>query len=122
MAEHYCKRGIAYATLQYRVGLFGFGSDGSDDFRGNYALTDIRQALMFLHENAKRIGFDSNRITLAGHSAGASILSALSVSPKSRSWILKQFLIRRYFRSIFSGHTIQWKLIIADIHGKFGRK
>lgn len=47
-------------------------------------MEDIRQALLFLQENAHQIGFDPSRITLAGHSAGASILSALSVSPKSR--------------------------------------
>jgi carboxylesterase type B len=122
MAENYCRRGIAYATLQYRVGLFGFGSDGSNDFRGNFALEDIRQALMFLHENAKIIGFDPSKITLAGHSAGASILSALSVSPKSRGKISRLFLYKKHFRSVFSGDTIQWKFAIVDFYGKFGGK
>ncbi|KAI6190630.1 Carboxylic ester hydrolase [Aphelenchoides bicaudatus] len=84
MAEHYVLNGIAYATTHYRMGLTGLGSNGDSEFGGNYALWDVRQALLWLHKNSKQLGFDPEHVTLWGYSAGASIVGHLSLSHQTR--------------------------------------
>ena len=50
---------------------------------GNYGLWDQTLALRFLHEVLPSFGGDPNQITLMGHSAGSSSVSALMYSPHS---------------------------------------
>lgn len=48
---------------------------------GNYALTDIFQALIWLSENIAYFRGDPNKVTLFGHGTGAAIVNLLMLSP-----------------------------------------
>jgi carboxylesterase type B len=86
MAEYYVLNGIVYATVHYRMGItgkfpntlvisefIGLASSGDSDFGGNYALWDVREALLWLRKNSEQLGVDRERITFWGYSAGASV-------------------------------------------------
>uniref|UniRef100_A0A7E4V939 Carboxylic ester hydrolase n=1 Tax=Panagrellus redivivus TaxID=6233 RepID=A0A7E4V939_PANRE len=82
--KNYVNRGIIVVTIQYRLGPFGWFSLGDHIAPGNLGLWDQRQALLFLHDVLKDFGGDKNKITVLGHSAGATSTSLLAVSPHSR--------------------------------------
>ncbi|KAF7632864.1 COesterase domain-containing protein [Meloidogyne graminicola] len=83
MANKYSKNNIVFVTFQYRIGQLGFAATGDDDFAGNYGLWDQLRALQFVKDNIEKFGGDPKRITIFGFSAGASSVSALSLSPLS---------------------------------------
>ncbi|GMK54925.1 hypothetical protein CspeluHIS016_0115110 [Cutaneotrichosporon spelunceum] len=57
-------RPFVYVTLNYRLGVFGFG-------HGNVGLWDQRLALKWVKRNIKAFGGDPNKVTVFGDSAGA---------------------------------------------------
>ena len=60
-------------TVNYRLGVFGFlHLDG--EFPGNQALWDQHEALKWIKANAERFGGDPSKITIVGHSAGATLV------------------------------------------------
>jgi len=83
-------KGIVTITINYRLGVFGFLShpeltaESSNSASGNYGLLDQAQALKWVKENVAAFGGDSDKITIAGESAGSISVSALMVSPLSR--------------------------------------
>lgn len=62
---------IVLVTINYRLGAFGFLQYTAGDIHGNMGLRDQRFALEWVNRNIGRFGGDKDRITLAGHSAGA---------------------------------------------------
>ena len=73
------KGDVIVASLNYRLDAFGFFDNsempGDEHLKGNYALYDLVKAIDWLIENANSIGFDKNRITIFGQSAGGSLTS-----------------------------------------------
>ncbi|OWA51670.1 putative Bile salt-activated lipase [Hypsibius exemplaris] len=67
---------------QYRTGAFGFLSTGDTASRGNYALSDMKNVLRFVHRNIASFNGDPARITLAGQSDSAALVSALLLDRK----------------------------------------
>lgn len=82
------KRGLVVITINYRVGVFGFlahpelSAEGSGS--GNYGLLDQVAALRWVKRNARRIGGDPARVTIAGESAGAASVNDLQVMPSAK--------------------------------------
>ncbi len=66
-------QGYAVASLNYR-----FVPDATVEQQGS----DIASALAYLTRNAAELGFDSERIVLAGHSAGAHLVSLVGTDPR----------------------------------------
>jgi arylformamidase len=62
--------GIHFAAVQF---------DGVDQTRGDLMalVHQVRRAVAFIHANAPRLGADSRRITIGGHSSGAHLTSAV---------------------------------------------
>jgi carboxylesterase type B len=58
-------------TVNYRLGVFG-NFYLEDEFPGNQALLDQNEALRWIRNNADAMGGDPSRITIFGHSSGAS--------------------------------------------------
>jgi para-nitrobenzyl esterase len=82
------RRGIVVVSINYRVGPFGFlaqreltRESGSS---GNYGLEDMVAALRWVHANARALGADPQRITIAGQSAGAIAVDDLLAAPQAR--------------------------------------
>lgn len=72
---------VVVATINYRVGLFGFMELGSIDKNytgsGNNGLRDQLAAIKWIKRNAASFGGDPDNITIFGESAGAASISAL---------------------------------------------
>jgi arylformamidase len=65
----YTDMGYAFASLNYRLVPAATVEQQA---------ADIASALAYLRSNADRLGFDANRITLMGHSAGAHLAALVS--------------------------------------------
>ncbi|HEX4848555.1 MAG TPA: alpha/beta hydrolase [Novosphingobium sp.] len=65
-APHYTGLGYAYASINYRL-----VPDATVEQQG----ADVAAAVRYLIDNAARLGFDSTRIVLMGHSAGAHLVA-----------------------------------------------
>ena len=75
------------ASINYRVGPFGFlafEEDVGERATGNWALTDIQAALVFLRREVGAFGGDPRRLTIFGQSSGASLCNLHAVLPSSR--------------------------------------
>ena len=81
------RKGVIVVSFNYRVGTFGFlahpqlSAESPQRASGNYGLLDAVAALRWVRENIRQFGGDPNRVTLWGVSAGASVITALMVSP-----------------------------------------
>ncbi|EGB12776.1 hypothetical protein AURANDRAFT_13973, partial [Aureococcus anophagefferens] len=74
------------ASINYRVGPFGFlafEEDVGERATGNWALTDIQAALVFLRREVGAFGGDPTRLTIFGQSSGASLCNLHAVLPSS---------------------------------------
>ncbi|XP_045181194.2 juvenile hormone esterase-like [Mercenaria mercenaria] len=77
---------IIVVTINYRVGVFGFLSTGDDNAHGNYGLWDQHLAFKWVHDNIEDFGGDTQRITIAGESAGAMSVIQHALSPGNRGY------------------------------------
>jgi para-nitrobenzyl esterase len=86
---------IVTVTINYRLGAFGFLYMGDIDKHyaasGNNGLLDCIMALKWIKQNIASFGGDPQRITIMGESAGAKLISAVLVSPKSKG-LFQQYI------------------------------
>nr|WP_199080788.1 carboxylesterase family protein [Pedobacter sp. ASV19] len=79
---------IVTVTINYRLGVMGFlylgDVDSSYHTSGNNAVLDCIMALKWVKENIQSFGGDPERLTIMGQSAGAKLVSALSVTPLAK--------------------------------------
>jgi len=79
---------IVTVTINYRLGAFGFLYLGDADKRyaesGNCGVLDVIAALKWINKNISAFGGDPQRVTIMGESAGAKLISAVLVSPRSK--------------------------------------
>ncbi|HKQ73085.1 MAG TPA: carboxylesterase family protein [Blastocatellia bacterium] len=81
------KKGLVVVTINYRLGVFGFlthpelTKESSRNASGNYGLLDVVAALEWAQKNIVAFGGDPQRVTIAGQSAGAFAVHALTASP-----------------------------------------
>lgn len=77
---------IVVVTCNYRLGIGGFLdlSILEDRFSGNNGFRDVLLALQWVHNHIERFGGDPECITIAGQSAGATMVSAVAASPDAR--------------------------------------
>ncbi|KAI6190718.1 Carboxylic ester hydrolase [Aphelenchoides bicaudatus] len=92
VSDNFVSQGIITITIQYRLGMLGFFSNGDSKLPGNLGLWDQREALIWIKNNIDRFGGDPNRITLWGQSAGAASTSMHSISKQSRG-LFQQMII-----------------------------
>lgn len=88
--ETFAKQGVVVVTFNYRVGVFGFlahpdlTKESGVRASGNYGLLDQVAALQWVQRNISKFGGDPKKVTIAGESAGAYSVSALTASQMSR--------------------------------------
>jgi para-nitrobenzyl esterase len=84
------KQGLIVVTINYRLGILGFfthpdlSKESEHHASGNYGLLDTGAALQWVKQNIAAFGGDPNRVTIAGQSAGAAAVHALTASPLAR--------------------------------------
>lgn len=79
-----CTRDVVVCVIQYRLGLLGFLSTGTDECPGNFGLWDQLEAFKWIKANLSGFGGDPSNITAFGQSAGAASIDLLSISPYGR--------------------------------------
>ncbi|CAJ0585158.1 unnamed protein product, partial [Mesorhabditis spiculigera] len=127
--------GIVVVTVQYRLGFLGFLNvknllpdvlQITTNFDSNVGAHDVLLALNWVKKNIESFGGDPDAITVAGHSAGASIASCLYLSGKADGLISRLILASGSSESAFDGswgyRDVSAKLIksatYTDIHAK----
>lgn len=97
-ARYARSRDVVFVRPNFRLGVLGFLAleELSKSVRpptsGNYALTDVIAVLKWIQLNIHHFGGNPKAVTLLGHRAGATIVSALITSPKAkdlftRAWV-----------------------------------
>ncbi|HKP60105.1 MAG TPA: carboxylesterase family protein [Polyangiales bacterium] len=86
-AELAARGGVVVVTLNYRLGVFGFGylrRALSADLPANVGLLDQLAALEWVRDNIAEFGGDPANVTLFGESAGAMSVSVLLSAARAR--------------------------------------
>jgi para-nitrobenzyl esterase len=88
------EKGLIVVTINYRLGALGFlthpeltreaGKIFGHNVSGNYGLLDVIASLHWIQKNIAAFGGDPQRVTIAGQSAGAMAVHALTASPLAR--------------------------------------
>ena len=91
------KKGVIGVTINYRLGLLGFGClEGAKEesgYCGNYGLADQITALKWVKNNIASFGGDPYNIIIMGQSAGAMSVQALCFSPESEGLFHKAVMV-----------------------------
>ncbi|KAL3266643.1 hypothetical protein HHI36_010806 [Cryptolaemus montrouzieri] len=83
-ARYARSKDVVFVRPNFRLGVFGFlaldilSQDEYPHHSGNYGLSDILAALMWVQLNIEYFGGDPKSVTLFGHRAGATLVTALS--------------------------------------------
>ncbi|XP_058010808.1 fatty acyl-CoA hydrolase precursor, medium chain-like isoform X1 [Ahaetulla prasina] len=75
---------VVVVVVQYRLGILGFLSTGSQEAPGNWGLLDQVAALQWVQENIEAFGGDPSCVTIFGESAGGFSVGAQILSPLSK--------------------------------------
>ncbi|XP_070808807.1 fatty acyl-CoA hydrolase precursor, medium chain-like isoform X1 [Pituophis catenifer annectens] len=75
---------VVVVVVQYRLGILGFLSTGSQEALGNWGLLDQVAALQWVQENIEAFGGDPSCVTIFGESAGGFSVGAQILSPLSK--------------------------------------
>ena len=88
--EALAKKGVVFVTYNYRLGIFGFfahpelTAESGHNASGNYGMMDLVATLRWVQKNIAAFGGDPRRVTIAGESAGAILVSAMVGSPEGK--------------------------------------
>ena len=93
--EALARKGIIVVTYNYREGIFGFfahpelNAESSHHTSGNYAMMDALAAYKWVQKNIGAFGGDPRKVTIAGESAGAILVSAMVGSPEAKGLFVR---------------------------------
>ncbi|XP_037576830.1 acetylcholinesterase-1 [Dermacentor silvarum] len=90
--------GVVVAVPNYRVASFGFLNSGTGHVPGNMGLHDLLLALRWLQDNIESFGGDTERILVAGQSAGA-IAASLLMASEHRNLFRRAYLMSGTLRT-----------------------
>lgn len=94
-ARYARSRDVVFVRPNFRLGALGFLSLemlSEADYpksSGNYGLSDILEALRWVQLNIEHFGGDKRQVTLFGHRAGATLVTALATIPKANKYFAR---------------------------------
>lgn len=94
-ARYARSRDVVFVRPNFRLGALGFlalDTLSQSDYphtSGNYGLSDILEALRWIHLNIEHFGGDKNSVTLFGHKAGATLVTALASISDSKKYFTR---------------------------------
>ncbi len=108
----FAKEGITVVTVNYRLGVLGFLDVSQylgDEYAqsGNNGLLDIVEALTWVKKNIAFFGGDPNRVTIMGQSAGAKIVSTLTIMEKANGLFQQAISCSGGLQCLRDQHTAQ---------------
>lgn len=83
---------VVLVTIQYRLGVWGFLSLDYPEYSGNMGLKDQQMALQWVNDNIHSFGGNREKITIYGHSAGATSVNFHMLAPKSQGLFQRAIL------------------------------
>ncbi|EFO95005.1 hypothetical protein CRE_09367 [Caenorhabditis remanei] len=110
-------RNIVVVSTNYRLGIFGFGQLNGEEEHQNVALFDIMEAVKWVRREIKNFGGDKDRITLAGHSAGAALTVAFTNSPLTKGLIHQQIVMSAPIPNLSKQSNFKGTTRVAQIVG-----
>ena len=75
---------VILVTVNYRLGIFGFLTLGTEEIPGNQGMWDQLEALRWVNENIAAFGGNHEKITIFGESAGGWSISSLLASHQTK--------------------------------------
>lgn len=92
-AHYLLEEDIVLVTFNYRLAFFGFTSVSPDVPIANAGFKDQSLVLAWIQDHIHHFGGDKNCVTLMGDSAGAMSVALHLVSPMSRNYFHRAFLL-----------------------------
>ncbi|CAK1580354.1 unnamed protein product [Parnassius mnemosyne] len=89
----FLEQGLIFVTMNFRLGALGFLSLDIEEASGNAGLKDVILALKWINNNIERFGGDRNKITIGGHSSGASAVHYLLLTQQASDLFQRAILI-----------------------------
>ncbi|XP_050680051.1 venom carboxylesterase-6-like isoform X3 [Leptidea sinapis] len=84
---------VIFISVNFRLGPHGFLSMNSETATGNAGLKDVILSLKWICKNIDKFNGDKNKITLMGHSSGASLIHYLMLTKKTTNLFQQVILI-----------------------------
>ncbi|HWO64166.1 MAG TPA: carboxylesterase family protein, partial [Umezawaea sp.] len=109
----FARDGVVLVTVEYRLGVHGFLH--LPDAPDNRGVLDVLAALRWVRDNVERFGGDPDAVTLAGQSAGATIVGGVLALPEAEG------LVRRAIMQSGSGtgaFTPEQALVVTKAVGR----
>jgi para-nitrobenzyl esterase len=114
--EALARKGLVVVNMNYRVNIFGFfshpelSSESGRNASGNYGYLDQLAALQWVQRNIAAFGGDPAQVTIAGQSAGAGSVHALTASPLAKGLFVRAIAesgsrVGRSMRKLSDGET-----------------
>lgn len=94
------KTGYVVASMNYRLGIFGFLNANSPDAPGNMGLLDQHLALIWIQENIAAFGGDASMVTIFGESAGSMSVHCHVLSPMSKGLFRRAIMMSGFMNTI----------------------
>lgn len=102
--------GVVVVTINYRLGALGFLTSGDDTLPGNYGLLDQVMTLEWVRANIAQFRGNSSRVTLFGHSVGASSVGLMMLLTTVRPGLFHGVIAQSgVVTASYTAHTLSAK-------------
>jgi len=91
---------VVVVTLNYRLAFLGFLPTGPDNEGALNGMLDVVQALEWVQKRISYFGGDPEMVTIFGESAGAYLVTLLSVRPEGEGLFLRAISESTYYQSL----------------------
>lgn len=107
-------RNIVVVTFNYRLGVFGFGVFNGETGDTNVAMYDMLEAVKWVRKEIDQFGGNKDRITMAGHSAGAGLIVDFTSSTLSKGLLHQQIVMSAPLQDISKSANFKGMTIVAQ--------